>query len=66
MLQSDINVWEIKHQNKKYRIMYSPDRGYTQPKWWVLRIDDVKTSTRFYSFAAGAFLALSSGAIIWE
>lgn len=36
------------------------------PCWYVQRMTDLAESKRYYSRPAGAFLALSEGAIKWE
>ena len=63
--------WTVKRANRlgsmdSYWIMKDITRPRTAPKWFVRRVDTLGTSTRFYSRASGAFLALSEGAIVWE
>ncbi len=63
--QSDIDPWQISHCGGKYEILYDVDREYLQPKWWVKRLNDQRASSRYYTFSGGAFIALSTGSIVW-
>ena len=58
--------WHISYCGGEYWIHKDTDRYRTDPKWYVYRVNDNRESTRFYSRPAGAFLALSTGAIKWE
>lgn len=63
--------WTVSRTNDRgsmdsYWIEKDTSRPRTAPKWLVQRVDDLKVSKRYYSRAAGAFLALSEGAIVWE
>ncbi len=63
--QSDQDPWEIEHCGGKYRLRYDQTRKYLQPKWYVIRVNDLRVSSRWYSWPEGAFLALRTGAVVW-
>lgn len=65
-LNASEESWYIEYCGGRYNIHKETTRPRTAPKWFVERLNDERTSRRFYSRAAGAFLALSEGAIVWE
>lgn len=65
-MQSDIDDWNVQHCGGDYIIRYDQKRRYLQPKWYVGRVNDLRRSTRWYSWPNGAFLALQTGAIVWS
>ena len=59
--------WVIQHCGCRYEIKYDTSRvGIHPPSWYVKRCQDGAFSKRYYSQPSGAFLALASGAIVWE
>jgi len=63
-IQEVTKTWYITQGGEQYEIRYDHTRPYLSPKWYV--VDDLNMrSKRYYSWASGAFLALSTGAIKW-
>lgn len=62
------DAWHIEHAGAFYEIKYDSERGANYPhppRWYVQRMNDMRTSERYYSRASGAFMALASGAVSW-
>lgn len=58
--------WEVKHCGGEYYIARDDSRDRLSPKWFVMRLNDMAQSERFYSWPNGAFTALSENSIVWS
>ena len=57
--------WYVEYTGGRYKIYYDTKRKDLQPKWRILRVNDMAFSKRWYSWPEGAFSALSWGRIEW-
>ncbi len=58
--------WEIQFCGGEYHIVYDNSRKRNSPAWFVMRLNDMAQSERFYSWPNGAFTALSENSIVWS
>ena len=64
--QSKLEPWDVTHCGGRYCIAKDMSRGRNCPAWFVMRLNDMAQSERFYSWPNGAFTALSENSIVWS
>ena len=66
MAQAKNEPWDVSHCGGKYYIAKDNSRSRNSPAWFVMRLNDMAQSERFYSWPNGAFTALSENSIVWS